>query len=228
MFSIQGEELLWDGEVLGPKGALFLDPQEGKTLGEKDGVVHKRLPGQVDGLMVDQSDGIVIIESKKPEDLRNSHKNRRLARQIKTAIGLGDKVILLVRPVWSLFDLKGKPNYALFVDMARWQKMGVYVLPGPMMDVDLPEWLFYYKRVLGEDSSSMMKALGGTDEGRIDRKEPWYLVKSLKGLGPKQLKNMKLYYSSPWDFLIASDEELKALGIKQNVIAERRKALNGS
>ena len=226
MFAIKGNDLLWDGEVIGPKTALFLDPQECRVLTKKQGVMHKRLPNQVDGLMVDDGDGVVIIESKKPEDLRNSHLNRRLARQLRTAMLMGDKVLLLIRPVWTLYTVEGRPNYPLFIDMARWQKMGIYDLPGPMDDEDLPLWLFHYKKILAEDTTSTAKALIGVDTG-VDHKEPLYLVKSIKGVGPLQLKVIKKWYNSPWDFLVANDEELKAKGIRANVISERRKALMG-
>jgi len=181
----------------------------------------------VDGIMVDSSGEVVVIESKKPTDLRNSHKNRRLARQLKTAIEMGDKVLLLIRPVWSLTNLDGSPNFSLFVDIARFQRMGIFVLPGPKDDKQLARWLWYYKKVLGEEKSTAMRSLIGEDQS-IDKNEPWYWLKSLKGMGPVQLAKAKMAFITPWDFLCANDAELRAFGMNSKVVKERRLALNGS
>ena len=67
MFAVKGKYLWWDDELLGNASALYLDPHEANYLTEKDGVVHKTLPNRVDGLMVDDSGDVVVIESKKPD-----------------------------------------------------------------------------------------------------------------------------------------------------------------
>jgi|TARA_R110002012_G_scaffold183899_6_gene350428 ERCC4-type nuclease len=226
MFAVKGKYLWWDDELLGNASALYLDPHEANYLTEKDGVVHKTLPNRVDGLMVDDSGDVVVIESKKPEDLRNSQKNRRLARQIKTALQMSSKVLLLIRPVWSLYTLDGKPNYSLFVDIARLQRLGVFVLPAPD-NKHLAEWLWHYKKVIGEETNSTLRVLAGED-AIIDKKEEWYLVKAIKGMGPVQLAKAKMAFESPFDFFVVNDAELAGVGMNKKVIEERRKALSGN
>jgi ERCC4-type nuclease len=223
---VEDDKLFWNDEELGSARALYLDPHEATSLGKKDGVIHKTLPNRVDGLMVDSSGEVIVIESKKPDDLRNSHKNRRLARQIKTAFSMSNKVLLLIRPVWSLTTLDGKPNFALFVDIARLQRMGVFVLPGPADDKHLAEWLWSYKKVIGEESTKTLRALVGEDSD-IDKKESWYLVKALKGMGPKQLAKVKDYFFSPYDFFVAETQELIEAGLNSKVRAEFEKAVRG-
>jgi hypothetical protein len=220
------EHRLWDGlKELGPDTALYLDSHEATKLKKSDGVIHAILPQRVDGIMVDSSGAVVIIESKKPQDLANSQKTRRLARQMETAFALGDKVILLLRPSWGLYGLDGKPNFQMFMDIAKLQRLGVFVLPGPINDTELPEWLYYYKKVLGESGSKAATALIGHDA--LVSHDPWYLVLAIKGMGKVQLAKLKKHYDTPWDFFVANDAELKALGTRANVITERRKALNG-
>lgn len=225
ILEVREHRLWYRNKELGSDTALYLDSHEATKLKNEDGVIHAILPERVDGIMVDGSGAVVIIESKKPSDLANSQKTRRLARQMQTAFALGDKVILLLRPAWGLYGLDGKPNFPLFMDIAKLQRMGVFVLPGPINDIELPEWLFYYKKVLGEVVEKAATALVGHD-GLVSQ-DPWYLVLGLKGMGKVQLAKLKKHFDTPWDFLVASDEVLKAVGTRSNVIAERRKALNG-
>jgi hypothetical protein len=218
-------KLWYKDKELGPSSALYLDSHEATKLTGSDGVIHAILPERVDGIMVDSGGDVVVIESKRPSDLASSQKDRRLARQMKIAIALGDKVILLLRPSWALYNLDGKPNLPMFMDIAKLQKLGVFVLPGPINDIELPEWLYYYKKVLGETVANSVKAIIGDDA--VVSSDPWYLVLALKGMGKVQLAKIKKQFKSPWDFFVESDDSLKHAGVRSNVIDERKKALNG-
>lgn len=225
ILKVKDHKLWYKDTELGPDTALYLDSHEATELTGSDGVIHAILPERVDGIMVDGSGDVVVIESKRPSDLAASQKDRRLARQMESAIALGDKVILMLRPSWQLYKIDGKPNLPMFMDIAKLQKLGVFVLPGPINDIELPEWLYYYKKVLGETVANSVKAIIGDD--RVASSDPWYLVLALKGMGKVQLAKLKKHFDRPWDFFVESDAVLKALGVRANVIAERRNALNG-
>lgn len=229
-FTVVDDQIVLGDKVIGPANALLADGQELKGLGEKQGVKHTRMAyeGVHIDMMMAVGDVVIGIEGKKPDDLRTSHTSRRLAKQIKALLESCDIAVLLVRPVWSLYKRKtAEPNFPLFKALAEWQGLGVYVLPGPTADADVPSWLNFYRAVL-KPRTEYLLALEGTDSPLVtkdERKSDGYLLHGVHGLGSKQFKKLREAYGSTFEALVSSDAEWKALGIRSNVIEQRRKGL---
>ena len=95
MFTIQDDDLLYNGEYFGPKTALYIDSNELKKL-KGEGVVRRTMPSRIDMVFV-AGDSVIGVESKKPGDLDTSIRAGRLARQMRTLMKEVDVPCLLLR-----------------------------------------------------------------------------------------------------------------------------------
>jgi hypothetical protein len=195
--------------------------------------VHRRTPGRVD-LVFTAGDKVVGLESKKPGDLVTSQACRRLARQIRTLREIVDVPGILLRGLpgnqgfheymfnSSYLGSGSKPG--LWDDLVRYQYLGVVVIPGPMHDLHIPDWLVKYKPILA-DTRNVLSALARTDQTPHKGREPGWLLRSVKGVGPVLQGKLITKYGSSRRALMASDAGWKALGATDKTLNYRRDML---
>ena len=190
-------------------------------------VVHTTTPGNID--LVFAEAGLVIgVEAKLPEDLYQSIRSRRLARQVRTLRELCDVWVVMVRGLWPdalevpQLDGRGRPIRRLsnrgtpvtltkakniwdcvdlWAELARLQALGVYVLHGPpaARDSDLTEWVERLRPILSGEK--VTQALAGTDKRAPTERRPGWLLRRIPGIGDKRSQALQKEAGSTFEVL---------------------------
>ena len=230
MFTIKGDDLLYDGVHFGPKSALYVDRNELKKL-PRDGVIRRTMPNRIDMVFV-AGDSVIGVESKKPNDLNSSIHAGRLARQIRTLMKEVDVPCLLMRGIpqnpWGFeSDNNTAFNEDLFhvwVDLVRLQCLGVYILPGPELDEDVPKWLGFYRPSLA-GGRTPLASIARTDKKAVKPGNKGWFLKNIKGIGGTIATKLHRHFGSTRNALLAKPEEWRELGISQKVVDRKEEAL---
>ena len=218
MFTVAGNQLLFGGEVLGSTAALYVEPSEFPGLTEKDGVVRRTMPRRVDAVFV--VDGKVVgCESKKPQDLVDSTRSRRLHRQMRTLIEIADIPVLLIRGALPVLDDDALDTMFNLVCL---QRLGVTILPCPVGSRGALKYLLRYRDALSGESRTPLSALRGTDERKVDA--PQTLLGSIRGVGSQLEAKLMKAFGSQLSTLGAMEQELVEAGAPKKV-AKRIKEL---
>lgn len=230
MYHIRNNGVYFNDIRLGPSNALYADSGELKRCGVKDGVIHRRMPCRVDLLFV-AGTRIVICESKKAQDFRDSTRNRKLARQLRTLQSVSDPTRDVVAVVlrgsvvdFNSPDLWGASNESIDVvaNLVSLQICGVVLLPLPYDDTDVPIRLAAYRPLLADGSRSALVALAGSDERKVTGRS---VLSSIKGIGPVMERKLRERCGpSTVEVLSAGEEKWKAAKISAKVIERLKEA----
>lgn len=213
---------LWYGKKgLGPDTALFVDATgDTSYLEGREGVIRLPTPERIDMLMC-VGERVVGVESKKPKDLLSSHASRRLARQFRTMFRMCDISCLLLRGPWPTETYDGEVPYRLYDDLVRFQMLGGIILPG---DGDVVKDLARWKPILA-GGRTVLAAVAGTDE-RTERGGRGWLLRCIKGVGPKLSERLLDKFGSTMVSLCGDDNSWSDCGASKAVLRNRREALN--
>ena len=222
MFTIKGDDLLYDGERFGPKTALYVDHNELKKL-PSDGVIRRTMPNRIDMVFV-AGNSVVGVESKKPGDLSTSIRAGRLARQMRTLINEVDVPCLLLRAGSRWWDKFSDEGFHVWVDLVRLQCLGVYILPGPVQDKDVPTWLGFYRPSLA-GGRTPLASIARTDKKAVKPSNKGWFLKNIKGIGGTIATKLHSRFGSTRHALLAKPEEWRELGISQKVVDRKEEAL---
>ena len=221
MFKIDKEDLYYDDVYLGPKTALYVDNNELKKLKGK-GIIRRTMPHRIDMVFV-SGDSVVGVESKKPGDLDTSVRAGRLSRQMRTLLEEVDVPCLLLRgvPKTSRFSTD---LFHVWVDIVRLQCLGVYILPGPTKDEDVPAWLGEYRPSLA-GGRTPLASIARTDKKSAKPSNKGWFLKNIKGIGGTIATKLHRHFGSTRNALLAKPEEWRELGIPQRVVDSKEEAL---
>ena len=230
MFTVKGDDLLYDGVRFGPKTALYIDHNELKNL-QGAGVIRRTMPNRIDMVFV-AGDSVVGVESKKPDDLSTSIRAGRLARQMRTLMKEVEVPCLLMRGIpqnpWGFeSDDATAFNEDLFhvwVDLVRLQCLGVYILPGPVRDEDVPTWLGFYRPSLA-GGRTPLASIARTDKKAAKPGNKGWFLKNIKGIGGTIAARLHNHFGSTRNALLAKPEEWRELGVSQRVVDSKEEAL---
>ena len=129
--TIEDGWLLHDGVGLGSAGEIYVDTSAQQRAGRRSGLVYLPTPHHIDILMA-VGGRVVGMESKTWGDLDSSRRSGRLSRQLGTLLECVDVSVLLVRD--RLLTSHTLDVRELWLETARWQAMGAFVLEGPPQD----------------------------------------------------------------------------------------------
>ena len=215
---------------MGPVTSLFCEHNELKSLGAKEGVVHRTLPEHID-MVFAAGENVVGVESKRLGDFMSSWACGRLSRQINTLLSFTDRTLLLLRweycqmPLLSLCpEVVGPAKISWWADIARYQQLGVTVAFGPRSDRDVPAVLAALRPVLA-GGRNPLAAIVRTDKRRQPN-NPRSFLQNIKGIGPNIAAKLHSTFGSTAAALMASDEQWKAAGVSAAVIERRNTALS--
>lgn len=225
---VDGTTLMHGTTRIGPASALYVDGNE-EARGE--GIVHQNLPYRIDYLMC-VGDKVVGVESKLPPDATSSHSVRRLARQMEVLIHTVDVPCLMLRG-WPLgkYDTQ-TGGYAepseLYVDILKWQLLGVVLLPGPAKAIDVPEMLGKYRvAMMHADTPGdrlVWQAIAGSDH-KVERGGPGWYLRAIPGIGHVLSAKLIAAWGNTAYALEANDAEWKEVGASKTAIHGRHIAL---
>lgn len=227
MFKIINQQIWYDNRPLGPVSCLLADYNELIGLTEADGVRHLTMPHRID-MVFAAGQRTVAVESKQSGDLESSHRNRRLARQIRTMLHEADVACLLMRwpTTWDQYT-----SDALLEDMVRWQALGVVLLSGPQTDSRVPETLGRYKRILAGGTNPLaaiarwdVATEGGRDR-RLEGSRPGWFLQYLRGVGPRTAERLHAAFGNTAAALAATDEQWIAAGVNRGIVQRRKEAM---
>ena len=214
---------------MGPATSLFCEHSELKSLGAKEGVVHRTLPEHLDMLFA-AGENVVGVESKRLGDFMSSWACGRLSRQISTLLSFTDRALLLLRweyyqmPPLSLSpEMVGPAKISWWADIARYQQLGVTVAFGPRLDRDVPAVLATLRPVLA-GGRNPLAAIVRTDRRR-GAGDPWSFLQNIKGIGPTTAAKLHSTFGSTLAALAATDEQWRTAGVSAAVIERLREAL---
>ena len=222
MFTIQDDDLLYNGEYFGPKTALYIDSNELKKL-KGEGVVRRTMPSRIDMVFV-AGDSVIGVESKKPGDLDTSIRAGRLARQMRTLMKEVDVPCLLLRNGSRGWHRFADDLFHVWVDIVRLQCLGVYILPGPIRDEDVPAWLGRYRSSLA-GGRAPLASIARTDKKSAKPSNKGWFLKNIKGIGGTIATRLHRHFGSTRNALLAEPEEWRELGISQRVVDSKEDAL---
>ena len=223
MFTIKGKEVWYKNKVLGPKTALHVDKDELKYATAAGIKRHPTMPLRVDMVMC-AAGKVIGIESKLPQDLIDSQKKRRLARQMRALLNECDIACLMVR---------GLPDYmgcsmefqSLWNDLVRLQALGVIILPASQDHDDIVKQLAKYAEFL-TDKKAPLAAIAGTDKKKLKKSDKGWFLTGLKQLGSVTAMRLHDHFGSTKAALNASDKEWQALKVSKKLIKRRNEAMS--
>ena len=193
---LRGSALWYAGKRLGAASALYAYPGEEAHLGTSEGVMVCSTPARIDLLFV-AGEKVVGCEVKTIMDLVESHRSRRLHRQLRTLRETVDVCCLVVRGMvdcplsfYAAVQLHPKP-VEFWGDWVNWQTRGVYILPVPMENY-LPKLLVYKKAL----ATTGLRALAGTDLHPPRERAPGWLLRRIPGIGPDRSQRLINLYGS--------------------------------
>jgi hypothetical protein len=230
VYNIRNDGVYFNDIRLGPSNALYADSGELKGCSVKDGVIHRRMPCRVDLLFV-AGTRIVICESKRARDFRDSTRNRKLARQLRTLRSVSDPkqdVVAVVlrgsvvdfndRDLWAI----GNEGIDVVANLVSLQICGVMLLPIPSNDADVPLRLAAYRPLLTDGSRSALVALAGSDERKVAGRSA---LSAIKGIGPVMERKLRERCGpSALEVLSAGEEKWKAAKVSPKVIEKLKEA----
>ena len=223
MFKIIKNDLWYKDKLLGPKTALHLDKDELKYA-KADGLLrHPTMPLRIDMVMC-VGNKVVGIESKLPQDLIDSQKKRRLARQMRAIISTCDIACLMVR---------GLPDYmgctmeyqTLWNDLVRLQALGVFLLPASQDHNEIVQQLAKYAEFF-TNKKAPLAAISGNDRKKLKKSVKGYLMTGIEGLGSITAERLHEKFGSTEAALLASDAEWKEMKIGTKLLARRKRAMS--
>ena len=207
MFSTDDGKLLHDGKVVGPASALYVDSSELREVGREDGVIRAQTPHRIDMVFV-AGDKTVGVESKRPQDLIDSTRNRRLARQVRKLMVEVDVPVLLLRGGTPLVDRSLLP---VMLNLVNLQRLGVLVYPVPTPDWAVVPFLEQLRASIASDKS-VYSAVAGTDTRKTPPKS---LLQLIKGIGPETERKLVGHFGDVTRVLLATSDELVDAGLSQ-------------
>ena len=222
MFTIKGDDLLYDGVRFGPKTALYIDHNELKRL-TGEGIIRRTMPHRSDMVFV-AGDSVIGVEAKKPGDLETSMRAGRLARQMKTLIKEVDVPCLLLRNGSRGWHRFADDLFHVWVTVVQLQCLGVFVLPGPARDEDVPTWLGFYRPSLA-GGRTPLASIARTDKKATKPGNKGWFLKNIKGIGGTIATRLHNHFGSTRNALLAKPEEWRELGISQRVVDSKEEAL---
>ena len=211
MFTVSDGQLWFNDTSLGSSKALYADSQEFPGVGVADGVIHRHMPLRIDAVFV-VGGKVVGCESKKPQDLVDSTRCRRLARQMRTLLEHTDIPTLLLRGAMPEFTTS--ENMDVMNNLVCLQQLGVTLLPTPVSSKLALQFLAGYRRALTPDSRTPLSALRGTDE---KKRAEGTLLRSIKGVGARLEEKLLTVFTTPLAVLTATRDELKSAGANATV-----------
>lgn len=219
-FEVRDGTLWHENRSLGT--GLVANPHE---LSNTNNVAHSVLPYDIDMVLV-VGNKAVGIESKVPEDLLRSQKIRRLARQLTILLKTCDVACLLLRGGWAMNTWDGRMPTWLWRDLVAWQAAGIYILPGPVLDSQVAGVLDSYKPILAGGSVRGSLYGDNLEQAPSSRFGKGWLLRGIKGLGPKLQASLYGHYGSVETALAGTDSDWKACGANRTVIKNRKEAMN--
>ncbi len=217
MYTVEKEELLYDGKSLGSADDIYVDGRQDiagyiKKSNKKGFTVAKLKEG--DYVFVTSGGHTVGIEEKKAHDLCNSLRSRRLQRQLRRLEGAVSIPILGLR-----FTDKGRSkaqfspdwwqlnNLNLIVELLKWDLRGNTILI-PATEQQVLSTLKRIKNVM-QPGHHLLSIIAGDDYKRVQDSSPFRkLVRRLiDGVGPTASVKLEEYYSGNVRALLEDDEE---------------------
>lgn len=217
MYTVEKEELLYDGKSLGSKDDIYVDGRQDvagyiRKSSKKGFTVAKLKEG--DYVFVTNGGHTVGIEEKKAHDLCNSLRSRRLQRQLRRLEGAVSIPILGLR-----FTDKGRSkaqfspdwwqlnNLNLIVELLKWDLRGNTILI-PAADQQVLSTLKRIKNVM-QPGHHLLSIIAGDDYKRIQDSSPFRkLVRRLiDGVGPTASVKLEEYYEGDVRALLEDNED---------------------
>ena len=217
MYTVEKEELLYDGKSLGSKDEIYVDGRQDvagyvKKSNKKGFTVAKLTEG--DYVFVTAGGLGVGIEEKKAHDLCNSLRSRRLQRQLRRLEGAVSIPILGLR-----FTDKGRSkaqfspdwwqlnNLNLIVELLKWDLRGNTILI-PASDQQVLSTLKRIRNVM-QPGHHLLSIIAGDDYKRIQDSSPFRkLVRRLiDGVGPTASVKLEEYYEGDVRALLEDNED---------------------
>jgi len=210
---------IYDGaRFLGPQGALLCGKGELRALTESDGVVHVKMPQELDWAFA-IGNRLVAVEAKRQPDLLQSISTRRLARQLRACrdeVGPDGIVCLALRG--------GVPHHFhtnVMAYLVSLQLLGILLLPLSTDDSEVMGQLGAYKLLMAEDSRAPFQAIAGSDS----RKTKQRMVASVRGVGPAMLQRLYARWPDGILLLRPTDEQLRDCKVPESVLTRIKEAL---
>ena len=222
MYTVKEGSLYMGARKLGDKETIYVDGHQDvagyvKRSSSKGYSVVQLKEG--DYIMVTTSGLTVGIEEKKPSDLSNSIRNRRIQRQLRTLEGMVDIPLLGLRFVNDINQPYGAPDYFaaqwwqlnnlnFSVEMLKWSlRGGIVLLPSHSYDV-----LTTLKRIRNilQPGQHLLSIVSGSDQKkRVVEANPFRkLVRRLiDGVGPAAAEKLDDYYGGNAKKLLNDDAE---------------------
>ncbi len=195
--------------IFGPTDAFLADHNELTEVGAKDGVLHLTLPKNMDVAFAVKGK-VAVGEFKRPHDLVSSQQNRRLQRQVRTMLTLGDIVCVFMRgyvhdDVCHEVSRMGTlvRHYVpqqFWGELANLQTLGVYLLPLSGDDDEALEELEFYRKALGGNAKS---AIAGHDQIKKSN-APGAVLKNVQGVGPAMMAKLIEAHGTAGGVVVAS------------------------
>tara|TARA_R100001082_G_scaffold72715_1_gene41667 strand:+ start:270 stop:989 length:720 start_codon:yes stop_codon:yes gene_type:complete len=217
LYTVEKEELLYDGKSLGSKDEIYVDGRQDvagyiRKSSKKGFTVAKLKEG--DYVFVTNGGHTVGIEEKKAHDLCNSLRSRRLQRQLRRLEGAVSIPILGLR-----FTDKGRSkaqfspdwwqlnNLNLIVELLKWDLRGNTILI-PAADQQVLSTLKRIKNVM-QPGHHLLSIIAGDDYKRIQDSSPFRkLVRRLiDGVGPTASVKLEEYYEGDVRALLEDNED---------------------
>jgi len=217
LYTVEKEELLYDGKSLGSKDDIYVDGRQDvagyiRKSSKKGFTVAKLKEG--DYVFVTNGGHTVGIEEKKAHDLCNSLRSRRLQRQLRRLEGAVSIPILGLR-----FTDKGRSkaqfspdwwqlnNLNLIVELLKWDLRGNTILI-PAADQQVLSTLKRIKNVM-QPGHHLLSIIAGDDYKRIQDSSPFRkLVRRLiDGVGPTASVKLEEYYEGDVRALLEDNED---------------------
>ena len=176
------------------------------------------MPSRIDCVFT-AGDLVIGGESKRAQDLVDSTRSRRLARQMRVLIDNVDIPALLLRSY--LPDFNSLDNLDVMFNLLCLQQLGVRILPLPYESHAALTYLLRYREALVNDSRTPLSAIRGSDERKV---EGGSLLRKIKGIGPTMEAKLREEFGSTLAVLKASEEELRKAGMSVKVV-ERMKEM---
>jgi ERCC4-type nuclease len=219
MFRVEGGLLLYNDVKFGPSDLIYVNNREIKR--DRTGLERVSTPEEIDYLFV-AGKYVIGVESKKPNDLLNSWKSRRLARQLNTLRSTCDVAVLMLRGGWPSVDpLNRRTPTSLYIALLHYLQCGIYIVAGPEKDKDLSRFLRLYRSHLKKQRAPLT-ALEGTDQ-IVKTSANVSILRAVRGVGERLERRLLEEYGSPLAALNGTSEEWKKLGANRSVIGEKEK-----
>ena len=216
--------------MFGPTTNLYVDYNELRGIpSNTPGIEHRNMPSRIDMVFV-AGGKVVGIESKQANDLKNSVVKGRLSRQMRTLMSEVDVPCLLMRGVpkkWRGIKKQNAFNDDMFEvwhELVGLQALGVIVLPGPVEDALVLQWLSKYRPLL-TGSRAAVAAIKRTDVNPAKPRFPGWFLTNIKGVGERGAEKLYKRFGSTRKALLAEWGEWQKAGVSERVEQNKEDAL---